>query len=245
MACFVSNIFSTRQTLSKDAAIYSYFYTSKLSSRTLINMNSNDLSNFQTPFDMLYTSTPARPADVIPTIQFEPILPEPSTVAGFLTTLILCVIAGWVWSNQVVPISRTKLAISKRSGAVREYLDQLSDSGEKLPGEEESESSHFKDSALNSSMISAATSESTSSIIDNNSLSFQKEKKDRSFERWLFSDWLEKGGRRGQPGRQKEPALPILKKAKWNSGDNPVLAATALIMLGVLFTSITERIFIT
>lgn len=48
----------------------------------------------------------------------------------------------------------------------------------------------------------------------------------RDFERWLFSDWLNKPGAKG--GRQKEPALPILKEAKWNSGDNPVLVTAAM-----------------
>lgn len=48
----------------------------------------------------------------------------------------------------------------------------------------------------------------------------------RDFERWLFSDWLNKPDTKG--GRQKEPALPILKDAKWNSGDNPVLVTAAM-----------------
>ena len=48
----------------------------------------------------------------------------------------------------------------------------------------------------------------------------------RDFERWLFTDWLSKPGAKG--GRQKEPALPILKDAKWNSGDNPVLVTAAM-----------------
>ena len=48
----------------------------------------------------------------------------------------------------------------------------------------------------------------------------------RDFERWLFSDWLNKPNTKG--GRQKEPALPILKDAKWNSGDNPVLVTAAM-----------------
>ena len=48
----------------------------------------------------------------------------------------------------------------------------------------------------------------------------------RDFERWLFSDWLNKPDAKG--GRQKEPALPILKEAKWNSGDNPVLVTAAM-----------------
>ena len=48
----------------------------------------------------------------------------------------------------------------------------------------------------------------------------------RDFERWLFSDWLNKPSSKG--GRQKEPALPILKDAKWNSGDNPVVVTAAM-----------------
>jgi hypothetical protein len=93
------------------------------------------------------------------------------------------------------------LAISKRSGAVKEYLEELQ-----------------------------------SSATDNSNT----ESSNRVLERWLFTDWLQSSERK--KGRQKEPALPILKSAKWNSGDNPVLAATALILLGVILTSITERV---
>ena len=63
----------------------------------------------------------------------------------------------------------------------------------------------------------------------------------RDFERWLFSDWLNKPTS-VKGGRQKEPALPILREAKWNSGDNPVLVTAAIMMLGVILASITERI---
>ncbi len=49
----------------------------------------------------------------------------------------------------------------------------------------------------------------------------------RDFERWLFSDWLNRPTN-GKEGRRKEPALPILKDAKWNSGDNPVLVTAAM-----------------
>lgn len=63
----------------------------------------------------------------------------------------------------------------------------------------------------------------------------------RDFERWLFTDWLNKPNTK-KGGRQKEPALPILKQAKWNSGDNPVLVTAAIMMLGVMLASITERI---
>jgi hypothetical protein len=134
---------------------------------------------------------------------FEPILPDTSVLLGFLGIILVSALAGWVWANQVVPVSRTNLAISKRSGPVKEYLDELRESGA-------------------NTTVSNATDSS------------------RAFEQWLFTDWLEKPEKKA--GRQKEPALPILKNAKWNSGDNPVLAASALIGLGVLFTSVTERI---
>ena len=59
----------------------------------------------------------------------------------------------------------------------------------------------------------------------------------RDLERWLFSDWLNKSK---QP---KDPAIPfVLKKAKWNSGDNPVLVTSALLFVGVLIGSLTDRV---
>lgn len=128
--------------------------------------------------------------------EFEPVLPDATALAGFGAVLLVSAVAAWVWANQVVPTSRTKLAISKRRGDVKEYLDELEQPGN-----------------------------------------------DRQFEQWLFTDWLEARNATAIPGRQKEPALPVLKEAKWNSGDNPILAATALILMGVIFTSVSERIF--
>lgn len=133
----------------------------------------------------------------VPAKEFEPILPDTSALLGIGAVLLVSAAAGWVWANQVVPTSRTKLALSKRSGGVKEYLDELEEASE---GDE------------------------------------------RQLEQWLFTDWLEGRNATAVGGRQKEPALPILKKAKWNSGDNPILAATALIMLGVTIASITERV---
>jgi hypothetical protein len=62
-------------------------------------------------------------------------------------------------------------------------------------------------------------------------------KEDRKFERWLFSDWLN-----NDKNTRKPAAIPLLKKAKWNSGDNPVLVASGMIMLCVLIASVTERV---
>jgi hypothetical protein len=120
---------------------------------------------------------------------FEPILPDTSLLIGMGSVTVLCVIAAIVWANQVVPVSRTKLALSKKKGGeVRDYLDEL------------------------------------------------QESEDRSMEKWLFTDWL------NNDKRKKDPALPLLPKAKWNSGDNPVLVTSALLMVGVLIAAVTERV---
>ena len=58
---------------------------------------------------------------------------------------------------------------------------------------------------------------------------------DKGFERWLFSDWLNKSS------SPKPGALPFLKKAKWNSGDNPIIIAFSGIMAFVLVASVFER----
>jgi hypothetical protein len=68
-------------------------------------------------------------------------------------------------------------------------------------------------------------------------LKSDSEENNRKFEKWLFADWLRK-----DPD-PKSGAIPFLKKEKWNSGDNPVLAAFASIMFCVVIASVTERIF--
>ena len=57
---------------------------------------------------------------------------------------------------------------------------------------------------------------------------------DRKLERWLLTDWRE-------PSRRKEPALPMLPKSKFNSGDNPILAAAALILSFGVANALAER----
>ena len=57
---------------------------------------------------------------------------------------------------------------------------------------------------------------------------------DRKLERWLLTDWRE-------PSRRKEPALPMLPKSKFNSGDNPIVAAAALILSFGLANALAER----
>jgi hypothetical protein len=152
------------------------------------------------------------------------ILPSSETLAGLGVTALLCLVAAWVWSTQVVPVSRAKLALSKRTGPVRDYLDEL------------------RVAAAVDSPIATVSADDHANALNITEIS--NKDNTRALERWLFTDWLndKTTTRRGGGGRQKEAAIPILKDAKWNSGDNPVLAATALIVMGVLLTSITERV---
>ena len=41
----------------------------------------------------------------------------------------------------------------------------------------------------------------------------------------------------------KPAAIPFLKKAKWNSGDNPLLVTFAGMMAILLASSLSERVF--
>ena len=57
---------------------------------------------------------------------------------------------------------------------------------------------------------------------------------DRKLERWLLTDWRE-------PSRRKEPALPMLPRSKFNSGDNPIVAAAAFILSFGVANALAER----
>lgn len=172
---------------------------------------------------------------------FEPIAPDTSTLIGFGFVVILSIVASFVWANEVVPVSRTKLALSKRDGDVKKYLDELKEGGNYKTGR--------SDIALvdNEFSVTEGNESSTEGGGDaaNNVAAASKNDSQpndgRDFERWLFTDWLENNKSAGKPGRKKEPALPILKNAKWNSGDNPVLVTFALMMVGVIIASVTER----
>lgn len=52
------------------------------------------------------------------TVSFEPVLPDATLFLGMGSVIMLCIAAGYVWANDVVPVSRTKLAISKSRGGV-------------------------------------------------------------------------------------------------------------------------------
>jgi len=160
----------------------------------------------------------ASEAVTVPQKTFEAVAPDTSILIGFGIVSVLSVIASQVWANEVVPISRTKLALSKRDGEVKEYLDGLK------------QASYYNST--------------TEGELDMKNLEIKPNIGDgRDVERWLFSDWLNTNkSASGGGGRKKEPALPILKKAKWNSGDNPVLVTAALMMIGIVVASVTERV---
>lgn len=162
---------------------------------------------------------------------FEAVAPDTSLLIGFGSVVILCIAAGWVWANEVVPVSRAKLAISKNRGEVKEYLDGLKTTDEiSTDGMNATIIALNEEGMLDSETVDTLAVENVKPNVGDG----------RDFERWLFTDWLSKPASKG--GRQKEPALPILKEAKWNSGDNPVLVTAAIMMLGVVIASVTERI---
>lgn len=113
------------------------------------------------------------------------------TIEAMIGVTATLLVACTVWWTSVIPQKRSELALSKRRGSVRKYLDELRD--------DESEDSSKK------------------------------------MQRWLFSDWLQKDS------GPKDAALPFLKKAKWNSGDNPILVAFAGIFALVISASLLER----
>lgn len=184
------------------------------------------------------SNTPPSPATLPSGADFSPILPDTSALVAFGAIVVLSALAVWVWANQVVPVSRTNLALSKKNGAVKDYLDELR-------AAEEAAGTVTGETPMKAATIMNVTSAEASSLDSSLSSSSPPSPAtdSRTLERWLFTDWLQTSSKMDKKtgGRQKEPALPILKSAKWNSGDNPVLAASALILGGVLLTAVTER----
>ena len=206
----------------------------------------DSLASLSSPFEQFTSSTSLTLADATQSVTtlpsgetFEPILPDSSTLIAFGSIILLSALAVWVWANQVVPVSRTNLALSKKNGPVKDYLDELR-AAEAMSNVQEprepnvAATSETEFDLQEKEMSSPPTREDAQTTIGNS----------RSFERWLFTDWLQKESPKGRKskGRQKEPALPVLKNAKWNSGDNPVLVASALIMGGVLLSAVAEKV---
>lgn len=175
---------------------------------------------------------------------YEAVLPQTETLVGMGFILVLCVALYWVWENQVVPVSRTNLAISKSRGEVKEYLDELKASSDTIESSASlSSSESIAAGAVSPSLLGAnATSVSEETKVEDPQTAPSRNR-DRAFERWVFTDWLEDNkSARTVGSRRKEPALPILKSARWNSGDNPVVVAAFLMLVGILLAIVTERV---
>jgi hypothetical protein len=208
-----------------------------------------------------------------PQVVFDPVLPDAAALLGMAAILLLSIAAVRVWATQVVPVSRANLALSKRKGKVREYLDDLLlvdvDDGDGDNNIREGAGhaaargagsrDEFNVDAVAVGAVPTARSQSeelTDTLTDGEEAPASTEPigqgrgRRRAFERWLFSDWLSQARTRnrdgpGRAGRQKDPAIPIvLPNAKWNSGDNPVLAASALIAMGVVASAIVEKLML-
>jgi hypothetical protein len=183
-------------------------------------------------------ATSNSPPAILPSgADFTPILPDTSALLAFGAIVVLSALAVWVWANQVVPVSRTNLALSKKNGAVKDYLDELRAAEEATGIPDVTNETPVEGDSV---MKAASEEASLRNSRDSSSSPPSPASDSRTLERWLFTDWLQTSGKK-TGGRQKDPALPILKSAKWNSGDNPVLAASALILGGVLVTAVTER----
>jgi hypothetical protein len=169
-------------------------------------------------------------------VEFAPIVPHESVLIGDAAVVILCMLAVFVWANQVVPVARTNLVISKKKGQVRAYLDELQESTGSLSSASSASLDDDNGNIIRSHSDESAQEVPFADLLLDSAPKRTKTNSSRRFERWLFADWLQ------YSSTKKEAALPILKKAKWNSGDNPVLAATALILVGVTLTAIVEHI---
>jgi len=264
LASFVAP--SVRQVSTRYATLSSSNYSPALSpmrkivgGNSAISTNGMDLALRAETMDT--TSAISSMMGQEPSGVYEAVLPQTETLLGMGLITVLCVVVYWVWENQVVPVSRSKLAISKNRGEVKEYLDELKASSPpsssamepsaRFSSESISISSEAvphthsvgESSSLQQPAKAVVTVDGEENGIGNQPISpLSATKGDRAFEKWLFTDWLQdnKSGRKG--GRQKEPALPILKDARWNSGDNPVVVAAFLMMVGIVFTTLTERI---
>jgi len=192
-------------------------------------LSSLRLSPSNDAFALAAASSADAAAPLLPSGEaFEAMIPDATLLVGFVGLVVLCAVATVVWAEQVVPVSRANLAVSKRRGPVKEYLDDLRESEKSVSVEKV---------GANQTDIS-----STAAPLDVTTNNATTTRGDRSFERWLFTDWLRKPVGRARSGRQKDPAIPVLKDAKWNSGDNPVLVASALIGIAVLASSLAERV---
>lgn len=170
-----------------------------------------------------------------PATTFEPQM-DGQAMTAFGVIFALSAVTYWVWFNVLVPQKRTEVALSKRSGEIREYLDGLQEAGTAGPAPATSTSMPISVEAP----LTVDTAPPLATLAsDAPPVTLPAEAppaaSSRGFERWLFTDWLE-------GNTKKEPAVPFLPADKFNSGDNPVIASTALIMVAVVVASVVEKL---
>lgn len=163
-----------------------------LKSNNCVNSN-NDI--FKSRAKMISMTLPSITTSD-PITVYEAQLPEPQVLMGFGALVLILSLTSLFWWKIIIPQQRTKVAISKSRGEIRDFL-------EKLETLEPSKNLELKSRV----------------------------------QKWLFTDWLKQRENR----TAKPAALPFLKKAKWNSGDNPILAAIGGIMAFVVASSLAER----
>jgi hypothetical protein len=191
---------------------------------------------------MTTTTTMMNSASVV---VYEPMLPDSTIVGGMIAVIILSIVAAIVWNTQVVPISRTKLAISKSRGSVRAYLEDL-----RMDENVDNKNMEFNNDDKSMEIESDDNLDHDSETMETNIPSTSNRRQNRSLERWLLTDWLQNLDRQSTSSngsssgrRRKDPAIPgFLPKAKWNSGDNPVLVTVLIMMVGIVIASVTERL---
>jgi hypothetical protein len=169
---------------------------------------------------------------------YGPVIPDTTTLGSMVVVIVILLVATMVWNTQVVPISRTRLAISKSRGSVRSYLEKLKNDEDSHHKDEEEEYESTNDNNNhhqhqqeqqyddeNRNMMTVGYN-STSCISPQESQSLpqlsqsptrQRGRKDnRALERWLFTDWLQNlddkksstSKSSSRRGRRKDPAIP-------------------------------------
>lgn len=169
---------------------------------------------------------------------FEPQM-DAQAMTGFGVIFALSAVTYWVWFNVLVPQKRTEVALSKRNGEIRGYLDGLNEAGTTTPAPMDAAvattSMPISVDALSTDAAAPSVALAADAPLAAQAPDAPPAISSRGFERWLFTDWLE-------GNTKKEPAVPFLPDNKFNSGDNPVLAGTGLIMVAVVVASVVEKL---
>ena len=165
-------------------------------------------------------ATASTAAAAAATAPYVPSPMDPSVIYSQVAVMGVSGAAFYFWWSVLVPARRTALAKEKRDrddGSLGGYLEELR--------EEDRRVAAAALAATEGGLESGAAVDGAVGDVA----------QERVFERWLLRDWL------SDQSQQKAAALPFLPKAKFNSGDNPILVATALIMVTGVVSSVLER----